>query len=106
MLNRSSCVRAALTLTLSGALVAACSSSDDDDASSGGDERVSFTVAAPQEIAAPAVEGNGVNMPQPAAPLPEGYVLEEQLIGGTATSFAADDAPDDGHWDARPDDEA
>jgi hypothetical protein len=47
-----------------------------------------------------------MNLPQPAAPVPEGYVIEEYLIGGTATSFAAGETPDDGHWTATPNDEA
>jgi hypothetical protein len=69
-------------------------------------EPVSFTGQAPTEIAPPPAEGEGMNLPQPAAPAPEGYVTEEYLVGGTATSFEAGETPVDGHWTATPGEEA
>src|SRR5690606_16637691 len=65
-----------------------------------------FDGQAPDEIAPPESEGDGVVVPQPAAPLPDGYVQEELLVGGTATRFDADDTPDDGFWAATPGEEA
>ena len=38
----------------------------------------------------------------PAAPAPDGYVVEEYLVGGTASSYTAPDAPVDGRWEASP----
>ncbi len=94
-------------------LVAAsgCSSSDDAEPEADGPTSSTATTAtfaghAPSEIAAPADEGSGIVLPQPAAPLPEGYVEEEYLIGGTATSFDPVDTPDDGFWSATPGEEA
>jgi len=64
-------------------------------------KRASFTGQAPTEIVSPPAEGT-INSPQPAVPLPKGYVEEEYFIGGTATRFAADDTPDSGEWAAAP----
>jgi hypothetical protein len=95
---------------LAAALVAAgCSSSGD--AAAGATtttaaETAEFTGAEPEEIAPPPAEGNGINLPQPAAALPEGYVQEEYLVGGTATSFEGLDTPADGSWVATPAEEA
>ena len=99
MFTPPSRVRVAAVLVLVAVVVAACSSSDDDP------ETVRFDGQAPEEITPPPVEGKGVNLPQPAAALPEGYVMEELLVGGTATSFEVDETPKDGHWAARPADE-
>lgn len=84
---------------------AGCSSADD----SAGDkvDRTTTTTTpfdgqAPDEITAPAAEGSGINRPQPAGALPEGYVEEEYFLAGTATSFAAVDTPDDGAWTVTP----
>lgn len=88
------------------ALAGACSSSDGDSAEVTTPTTVSFDVRAADEVVAPPVEGNGMVVPQPAVPLPEGYVQEEFLIGGTATRFDAAETPDDGHWVAAPGDEA
>lgn len=71
-----------------------------------GDEVVTFEGRVPDEIAPPPAEGEGIVLPQPAAPVPEGWIVEEHLVGGTATSFRADETPADGHWSATPDDEA
>ena len=103
MLKRLSPARLAIVLVVFAALVAGCA---DDDASDPGGEAVSFTGVAPEEIAPPPTEGKGPSVPQPAAPAPEGYVTEELLVGGTATSFTVDDRPQDGHWVATPADEA
>lgn len=65
-----------------------------------------FTGRSPEEISPPAAEGNGIVLPQPAAPLPDGYLEEEYLIGGTATRFDPVETPDDGFWTATPADEA
>lgn len=61
-----------------------------------------FSGRAPADIAPPAAEGKGIVLPQPAAPLPEGYVQEEYLVGGTATRFDPVATPDDGSWAATP----
>jgi len=95
--------RVAVTLVVLGALVGGCSSSEYGATEA---DPVSFTGLPPEEITPPPAEGKGVNMPQPAAAAPEGYVTEELFVGGTATSFEAADTPKDGRWSARPDDEA
>src|SRR4051812_42502339 len=64
------------------------------------------TERAPTQITPPPAEGKGINTPQPAAPLPDGYVGEELFLTGTATSFQAGKAPSDGRWAATPADEA
>lgn len=94
-------------------LVVASGCSSQDDAESGGDASTSmtssdttFTGSPPEEITTPEAEGNGIVRPQPAAPLPEGYVEEELFIGGTATSFDEVDTPEDGTWTATPGEEA
>jgi hypothetical protein len=88
--------------------VTGCSSSDD--TGSSGEATTTSTVAfegqAPSEVAAPPAEGKGINLPQPAAALPEGYVQEEYFLGGTATSFDPLDTPDDGLWSVAPGEEA
>lgn len=63
---------------------------------------VTFEPSTPTDVAPPPAEGDGVALPQPAAAVPDGYVMEEYLIGGTATSFEAIDAPDDGMWTVAP----
>jgi hypothetical protein len=92
------------------ATAASCSSTDEagsgDGSTSGTDPAATFAVRSPEEIIPPPAEGQGIVLPQPAAPLPDGYVQEEFLIGGTATSFASDDTPDDGFWTATPAEEA
>jgi hypothetical protein len=94
------------------ALGTSCSSSEEaetgtDGASApGATPATAFDGRSPEEISRPAVEGDGVVLPQPAPPLPDGYVQEELFIGGTATSFAPGDTPDDGSWTATPSDEA
>jgi hypothetical protein len=93
-------------------IVAACSTTDDtepvaDDGSSPGTAPdTAFTGRAPDEVTRPTTEGKGIARPQPAAPLPEGYVEEEFFIGGTATRFDAVETPDDGFWTAAPSEEA
>ncbi len=115
MRNRASSVgRVVCTFALAAGAVAACSSSDDDDdaapptSTEQGSTTVTSTAPAPPpaEISTPPAEGSGINFPQPAAAVPEGYVVEEHFVGGTATSYAADDAPVDGRWAATPGDEA
>jgi hypothetical protein len=61
-----------------------------------------FTGRAPEQITSPPAEGKGIVLPQPAAPLPDGYVQEEYLVGGTATRFDATSTPDDGTWAVTP----
>lgn len=98
-----------IALALAGFVAISACSNDDDTAS---DEAAvttqtsTFTGRSPAEIAPPPAEGKGVNAPQPAAPLPDGYVQEEFIVAGTATSFAAGDTPDDGFWTATPSEEA
>lgn len=88
-------------------VLASCSSDDDDsDDASPTTTDDAFTGRAPEEIVTPSVEGAGIALPQPAPPLPDGYVQEELFVGGTATSFDAVDTPDDGTWTATPSDEA
>src|SRR5262249_53895196 len=62
----------------------------------------SFTPQSPDEIVQPKAAGKGINLPQPAPPLPTGYVEQEFFVGGTATSFDAVDTPHDGRWTAKP----
>src|SRR5262245_41556311 len=70
----------ALVLTVAG-----CSSSGDDGepaessttSSAAGDGDETSSGRAPEEISAPPAEGKGINLPQPAAPTPDGYVTEE-----------------------------
>jgi hypothetical protein len=103
-------------LVLALVAVGACSSSDDDGdaagtttaAASGEGGTTTVTEAAPSpiEISSPPAEGGGMNLPQPAAPAPDGYVVEERFVGGTARSYAAEGAPVDGRWEATPGDEA
>jgi hypothetical protein len=89
-------------------LAISCSSSNEADAAlegaseTGRNTVTSFAGHGPDEISRPAAEGKGIVSPQPAAPLPDGYVEEEFLIGGTATRFDAIDTPDDGRWSATP----
>jgi hypothetical protein len=86
-----------------------CSSGDD---SAGGQVDDTTTTAAPfdgrvpDEITTPAVAGAGINRPQPAGAVPEGYVEEEYFLAGAATRFTAVDTPDDGAWTVEPDDRA
>ena len=111
--------RAALALLLGAVMVmgVACTSDgkqSEGEQSDGGDsedagtepEPVAFEGRSPADIAAPATPGGGPIVPQPAAPLPEGYIEEEYLIGGTATSFEATETPGDGFWVAEPAEEA
>ncbi|MEZ5171541.1 MAG: alpha/beta hydrolase domain-containing protein [Acidimicrobiia bacterium] len=58
-----------------------------------------------RQVSGPVTSGDGVVSPQPAAPLPDGYVEEEFFIGGTATRYTSD-TPEDGFWAADPDGEA
>ena len=56
---------------------------------------------------APAVGGTGVRATLSQAPLPEGWVEEEFIFGGTATSYAATGTlTTDGIWDVEPGAEA
>jgi hypothetical protein len=87
---------------------ASCSSSGE---SGSGSTSVTTSTAAfagrvPDEITRPTAEGNGPVLPQPASPLPDGYVQEELFVAGTATSFVGVETPDDGFWTATPSDEA
>lgn len=106
---------AAITSTLVALVVVAlvgCSSADDADEDAGGATTAtvaagaSFDAEPADDVAAPPAEGDGMVVPQPAVALPEGYVQEEYLIGGTATRFDAVETPADGHWVAEPGDEA
>lgn len=93
-------------------VIAACSSADDDssdDSTSSDTEEggpVAFEGRAPEEIVPPPGEPAAMNQPQPAVPAPSGYVVEELIVAGTATSFEAGETPDDGRWTAAPADEA
>jgi hypothetical protein len=84
-------------------VVAGCSSDDGSDPDGAAAE---FTARAPDEITRPTAEGKGIVLPQPAPPLPAGYVQEELFVGGTASSFSPVDTPDDGTWTVQPADEA
>ena len=92
-------------------VMSACSSGEDadpdaDGGSTSGSDSPTFAVSVPDEVVPPTVEGAGIVYPQPAAPLPDGYIEEEFFVGGSASSFEAIDTPDDGFWSAEPDDEA
>jgi hypothetical protein len=114
MLERSTRGRSAVrsTACVVVALVAAgCSSSTGttaapSDSTGKAAETVTFTGRAPEQITPPPAEGKGMNLPQPAAATPDGYVTEELLVGGKATSFDSGATPDDGHWTATPGKEA
>ncbi len=105
--------RLAIALATAALILAACTSSDDTDGAVGDGasptgedtEMAEYTVPA-ATVSAPPAEGAGVVSPQPAVALPDGYTEEELFVEGTATSFVADDTPDDGTWTARPDDTA
>lgn len=98
---------AVTTIVTVALLAAACSSSDQgSSATTSTFAAADVEARAPEGISAPPAEGNGAVVPQPAVPLPEGYVQEEYLVGGTARRFDAVDTPDDGHWMAAPGDEA
>ena len=101
--------RFAPPLVLSLALLAACSSEESgSDGITTTEDRpeVAYDAHVPDDVAPPPAEGEGIALPQPAAEVPDGYVMEEYLVGGTATSFDAEDTPDDGHWEVVPGDEA
>jgi hypothetical protein len=90
-------------------ILASCSSDGDDSAADNDSTSTTteeFTGRSPAEITRPPAEGKGINTPQPSPGAPAGYVEEEFLIGGTATSFDAVDTPDSGEWTATPADEA
>jgi hypothetical protein len=84
----------------------ACSSGSKGSASKGGPPSTarteSFTPETPDQIFQPKVEGKGINRPQPAPPLPAGYVEQEFFVGGTATSFDPVNTPKDGRWTVTP----
>jgi hypothetical protein len=95
--------RIALALVVLGA-PASCSSNDGNDStttSSTSAERSAYAPRSVDEIAAPPAQGE-MNKPQPAPPVPEGYVEEEFFVGGTATRFDAAETPEDGTWNAVP----
>jgi hypothetical protein len=97
-------VSAVVAVTLAG-----CTSNDSDDTGAPGASTtttVPFEGRAPSEISLPPAEGQGINQPQPASVLPDGYVQEEYFLAGTATSFEAADEPADGEWSATPGSEA
>lgn len=91
------------------ALLTGCSSNDEMQASEQPLQTTTteapYQVASAEEITSPP-DGGDLIAPQPAPPLPGGYVEEEYFISGTATSFEASDTPDDGAWDAAPVDDA
>ncbi|MEZ5205466.1 MAG: alpha/beta hydrolase domain-containing protein [Acidimicrobiales bacterium] len=60
----------------------------------------------PTDIGPPPHHGDGTVLPQPAVPLPDGYVEHELFVAGTATRYTSADEPADGHWQATPAGEA
>jgi hypothetical protein len=94
-----------VAVALGALLVTSCSSGGGDHSAgsaSTSSPAAAFTPRLPDEIAAPPVAGKGINLPQPAAPLPPGYTMDEFFVGGTATSFTAVNTPDDGAWTVKP----
>lgn len=98
-------------------LVSSCSSSDEAEPTDGTGPATSsapasdapagaFAPTVPTEVFVPEHEGNGMLLPQPASPLPDGYVMAEHLVGGTAASFTVVEQPADGRWVVEPGDEA
>lgn len=90
-------------------LLSGCSSDDDGEDEAGPMDGTTTTEAtypggAPH-ISSPPGDGE-ITAPQPAPPLPDGYVEEEYFLAGTATSFEASETPDDGTWDATPAEDA
>lgn len=113
--------RLAVVLVAAGLAVAGCADDSDtageggetsDDGSEGDTETTSSTTAPrpetpPPTVTGPITAGAGPVIPQPAPPLPEGYVEEEFFIGGEATSYAlVGAAGEDGVWSVEPDDTA
>lgn len=92
-------------MMLGAVVLTSCSSGGDsgsDGAPTASPATKGFSVRSPV-ISQPKAKGHGINQPQPAAPLPPGYVEEEFFVAGTATSFNAVKTPDDGFWTASTD---
>lgn len=86
----------AVNILLLALLVAACSGGHDGDSNS----PAGVVGRSAEEITGP-VSGGQLVYPQPAVPVPAGYVEEEYFIGGIATSFVLAGAMSaDGFWDA------
>jgi hypothetical protein len=104
---RSSFSRLFVAVTFVALVAAGCSSGGSNKSSAGTGSSTSspaqgFTPQSPTQIARPAVEGKGMNLPQPAPALPPGYVQQEFFVGGTATSFDPVTTPDNGFWTVKP----
>ncbi|MEQ8842379.1 MAG: alpha/beta hydrolase domain-containing protein [Acidimicrobiales bacterium] len=104
-------IRSSLIIVLAAAALLATSCSDDTGADIDGESAPTTvtpatTSSVPAVVAAvtgPIVTGDGPILPQPATPLPEGYVEEEYFIGGTATSYeTVGEWGLDGQWEASP----
>lgn len=116
-LKRSVFTGAVASIAMLSLLGAGCSSSSDssngEGSASGDSERTTTTMSSapfnphsPDEVSLVAGGPADIAVPQPAAALPEGYLMEEYFVGGTATSFSAIDMSEDGRWVAEPDAEA
>jgi len=93
-----------VAIALGALLATGCSSSGNNRSSGNGGSTAptagtSFAVRLPV-ITRPPVAGKGIDRPQPAPPLPSGYVEDEFFVSGTATSFTAGKTPDNGFWTA------
>ncbi|HVJ95955.1 MAG TPA: alpha/beta hydrolase domain-containing protein [Acidimicrobiia bacterium] len=101
-LHRSLRLIALAVVIIGAGTLSSCSSSDDSASDTpASTTTVPFAAESPTEITSPPAKGT-VNLPQPAAPVPENYVQEEFFVGGTATRFDAKDTPEDGKWTAAP----
>jgi hypothetical protein len=103
------------SLVVVATLLTSCSSDDPEDAGTTtttavdaeqGEATVTYRASAPSDVGPPPAEGDGIALPQPAAAVPDGYVLEELLVGGSATRFDPVDTPEDGRWTVEPAGEA
>lgn len=106
---RSRSVRRGLALVAVAMVVmAGCSSDSESDGTTDTTKPAAMTEmeARVATVVSPRAEGKGINAPQPAAKLPDGYVEEELFIEGTATRFDPVDTPDDGFWTVTPVDDA
>ncbi len=119
--NRAGRLLAALLMSALPAVASlACTSGEEDgskpdaqdaEAAGGGAGRVGWEPSSPSVVTGPVTGGNGIQAPQPAVAVPEGWTTEEFFVGGNATSFAdgggdGSEQPADGRWSAEPADEA
>ncbi len=101
-------IAAAAAIATAGALLLASCSSDDDKSAATTSTTTVVTEdpgRSADEVTGPVTGGAGINRPQPAVPVPDGYIEEEFFIGGRAVAYdAVGELPDDGTWNVAPGD--